>query len=272
MTIRLCVAGHPVDHSKSPEIHHQFAAQLGHDVTYSKMDVQPGTFAERADDFLRRDGGLGMNVTVPLKEEAFEYADELSPEAKTARAVNTLKNIDGRIYGHNTDGPGFVLDLKQRWQQNLTGKRVLVLGAGGSTMGLLQPILNERPSWLAVANRTKAKAEQLVAQFSQCDAAIGLPVTKKNSGSGPVDVIINTTAVGLQDEPIDNLLDAELVNNAFCYDLSYGAQARFAAWCAQQGAQGYADGLGMLVEQAAESYDLWMGERPETEPVYSALR
>ena len=283
MSFELQVVGNPITHSRSPEIHAAFAQQFERNLSYEKVQVELDGFTHHADAFLRHGQGLGMNVTVPFKEDAYRYADELDPLAQQAGAVNTLRREGDRVIGYNTDGVGLVRDIVDRWQCPLRNKVVLIIGAGGSTRGILRPILSAGVKAVVIANRTYERAELLVRQsHSRRVAAARLPVASTDGdqfeGAG-FDVVINTTSLGLQSantraasQGIDALIDVALVKGTFCYDLSYGPQARFCQWARAASARQSVDGLGMLVEQAAESYALWFAERPQTDPVYQQLR
>jgi shikimate dehydrogenase len=266
---RYAVVGHPIAHSRSPFIHAQFARQTGEPVSYVALDVEPGRFEERVDAF-RAEGGRGLNVTLPLKEIAFAYATELGERAQRAGAVNTLRfEARGGVYGDNTDGAGLVRDLCQNLGVALKGARVLLLGAGGAARGVLGPLLDARPRRLVVANRTAARAEALAAAFAT-DAhveAVGLDAIPET----PFDLVLNATASGLHGEPLP-ISREHVAPSAFCYDMMYGAQpTAFLRKAAALGAARCADGRGMLVEQAAESFLLWRGVRPRTAPVIEAL-
>ena len=270
MTDNYAVIGNPVEHSRSPDIHAMFAAQSAADVHYGRLLAPLDGFVAQVTAFFR-DGGRGLNVTVPFKQEAFALAAQCSEQARLAGAVNTLLlNEEGQLCGHNTDGIGLLRDINTNLQQSLAGCSVLVLGAGGATRGILQPLLAQGPARVVVANRTVAKATDLAQLF----AALG-PI----SGCGyadlpaaPFDWIINATAASLQGE-LPPLPAACCGPATRCYDLMYGAEpTAFMRWAAAQGAALTADGLGMLVEQAAESWYLWRGIRPETAPVMQRLR
>lgn len=283
MSFKLQVAGNPITHSRSPEIHAAFAQQFQRDLSYEKVQVKLDGFSQHADAFLRNGQGFGMNVTVPFKEDAYHYADELDPLAQQAGAVNTLRREGGRVIGYNTDGVGLVRDIVDRWQCPLRDKVVLIIGAGGSTRGILGPIMSAGVKAIVIANRTYHRAESLANQsHSRSVAAAHLPVARTvldQFEGASFDVVINTTSLGLQSanvsgssQGIDALVDVALIKGTFCYDLSYGPQARFCQWAQVAGARQSVDGLGMLVEQAAESYALWFAERPLTESVYQQLR
>ena len=269
MTDRYGVFGNPIGHSKSPLIHRLFAAQTGQDLTYEALLAPLEDFPGYARAFFVE--GRGGNVTVPFKEEGYRLADELSERARRAGAVNTLKKLDdGRLLGDNTDGAGLVRDLTANAGLDLADKRILLLGAGGAVRGVLAPILAHEPQALVIANRTVAKAEQLAHEFADLGpvAAAGFDWL-----SEPVDLIINGTSASLAGElpPID----ASLIQpgHTVCYDMMYGKDATaFNRWAAEHGAARCIDGLGMLVEQAAEAFCVWRGVRPDSAPVLAELR
>lgn len=267
---RYAVLGNPVAHSKSPAIHKQFAHQLGHDIEYTALWADADGFAEAVEQF-RAAGGKGLNVTVPFKVEAFQLADSLSDRAKLAGAVNTIRfEPDGKIFGDNTDGTGLVHDLTKNLGVHLRGKKMLVLGAGGAVRGVLGPLLKQNPALLVIANRTVSKAKELAKTFGQFGKveAVGYDelVGKR------FDVVINGTSASLKGE-VPPLPVNLFTNNAVAYDMMYGDKPTpFLEWAMLHGAATVADGLGMLVEQAAESYLLWRGVRPATKHVIAALR
>ncbi len=239
-------------------------------MSYSTLLAEPARFRDTVTRFFA-EGGRGLNVTVPFKQEAFEFADSCSPQATLAGAVNTLMMDDsGMLYGHNTDGVGLVRDLVQNLGQSLREKSILVLGAGGATRGILQPLLEQKPNNILIANRTPAKAEELAAIFS----ALG-PVQACGFDGVPeqaFDWVINATAASLHGE-LPAVTTAILGSQSCCYDLMYAAQpTAFLRWAKDNGAALVADGLGMLVEQAAESFNLWRGVRPRTMEVMQELR
>lgn len=262
------VIGNPVSHSKSPAIHAQFAAQTGESIAYERLAAPLDDFAACVQHFMQS-GGRGANVTVPFKLEAFALATQLTPRAQAAGAVNTLSFEDGRIVGDNTDGVGLVRDIVHNAGVVLEGRRILLLGAGGAARGVVMPLLAERPQQLVVANRTFARAQELVQSFPA--AASVLKAAAFDDLSGQFDVIINATSASLSaDLPA---VPATLFGpQVFVYDMMYAATPTvFMQWAAQHGAR-VRDGLGMLVEQAAESFFVWRGARPDTAPVYAALR
>lgn len=267
---RYAVMGSPVAHSKSPRIHALFAHQFKHNIEYTAIQVDPGGFAQAVDQF-RASGGKGLNVTVPFKQEAFRLADPVSDRAGIAQAVNTLRfEADGHLFGDNTDGAGLVHDLEKNLRVTLRDKRVLVLGAGGAVRGVLQPLLHRNPAVLVIANRTVGKAKVLAGEFGQfgkIEASSFEALTGKH-----FDLVINGTAASLQGE-VPPLPETIFTSRALAYDMMYGEKSRaFLGWSELHGAEKIADGLGMLVEQAAESYLIWRGVRPETKSVIEKLR
>ena len=266
---RYCVFGNPIGHSKSPLIHALFAAQTGEQLTYEALLAPLDDFAGCAREFFH--SGRGANVTVPFKEEAFRLADELSRRACRAGAVNTLKRLDdGRLLGDNTDGAGLVRDLTLNAGVPLAGKRVLLLGAGGAVRGVLEPLLAERPACLQIANRTVDKAVQLAESFSDLGTLQAGSFADFTEG---VDVIINGTSASLAGELPP--LAASLIRpgHTVCYDMMYAKEPTpFLRWASELGAARGIDGLGMLVEQAAEAFCVWRGVRPDSAPVLAQLR
>ncbi|MDZ7811015.1 MAG: shikimate dehydrogenase [Arhodomonas sp.] len=265
---RYAVMGNPVAHSKSPQIHGMFAEQSGEHMVYEKILVAEDGFAEAVAEF-EAAGGLGLNVTVPFKGDAWALADNLSERAERARAVNTLIISDAGLYGDNTDGIGLVRDLRDNHGVPLAGARVLILGAGGAARGALPSLLEEGPAAVHIANRTADKAEQLAAAFADAGAVTG---GGYDALTGGFEVVINATSAGLHGE-LPPLPDDLLAEGGACYDMVYADEpTAFVRWGRDHGAALAADGLGMLVEQAAESFLLWRGKRPETAPVIAALR
>lgn len=264
------VMGNPVAHSKSPRIHALFAAQTGQRLQYIAIQVDPGGFEQAVSSFVAN-GGSGLNVTVPFKPQAWDLVDERSERAALAGAVNTIAvRAQGRLYGDNTDGSGLVSDLTGNLGAVIAGRRLLLLGAGGAARGVLGPLLAQAPAALFIANRTADRAAELAQAFG---------------GFGPVrgggyddlrgevfDLVINATSASLQGE-VPPLPDGLLAPDAWCYDMMYGPKPTpFMAWARRHGAARVSDGLGMLVEQAAESFMLWRGVRPQTTPVIATLR
>lgn len=262
------VMGNPIAHSLSPRIHALFAEQTGQHLVYRAILVEPGGFAAAARTF-REAGGKGLNVTLPFKQDAWVFADLLSARAERAGAVNCLKFDEAGVQGDNTDGTGLLRDLA-RHGYALAGRRVLLLGAGGGARGLLQPLLHEGPLQLVIANRTPEKAADLALRFGDLGvvAGCGLP----DLAGRQFDLIINATAASLQGT-VPELPDDLLAAGGWCYDLNYGPKpTAFLHWGQAHGAAQVLDGLGMLVEQAAESFVLWRGIEPETASVLRALR
>jgi shikimate dehydrogenase len=263
------VIGSPIKHSKSPWIHQQFAEITGQPVEYTAVLGDEQDFAGSVDAF-RAQGGMGLNVTVPFKQEAFDYASEFSERAQRAGAVNTLVfRDDGSVYAENTDGVGIVRDITLNHQVPLAKQRVLILGAGGAVRGIREPLLNVGPSEVVIANRTVSKAEQLAEDFSDLGK---VTASGFSDVTGAFDVIINGTSASLAGE-LPPVPDSIVQPTTVCYDMMYGAEATvFNRWAEQLGAAKTIDGLGMLVEQAAESFYIWRGVRPDTSSVLSALR
>ncbi len=267
---RYAVMGNPVAHSKSPAIHQQFARQFGHRIEYLAIQVDPGGLPQAVEQF-RAAGGKGVNITVPFKLDALRLADHLSERAKLAGAVNTLKfDPDGAVFGDNTDGVGLVHDLELNLGVALKGKRILLLGAGGAARGVLGPLLKHHPAQLVIANRTVARARDLLDVFRE-QGPIEICAFDGLRGKH-FDIVINGTSASLQDE-VPPLPETLFARNALAYDMAYGDRPTpFLEWAALHGAGRVFDGLGMLVEQAAESYFVWRGVRPETKPVIAWLR
>ncbi|MEN9315599.1 MAG: hypothetical protein RIS35_1992 [Pseudomonadota bacterium] len=271
MTDRYAVIGNPVAHSRSPDIHARFAEQTGQDLVYERLLAPVDGFAPAVDAF-RAAGGRGLNVTVPFKLDAFAYAGRRSPRATLAGAVNTLCFDGDDVYGDNTDGVGMVRDIEQRLGFALAGARVLLLGAGGAARGVLKPVLDAGVGRLRIANRTESRAVELAAlaqdpRVSGC----GFHALGASRDEG-FDLIVNATSTGLSDEA-PAVPDAVYAGVRVAYDMVYGAHpTAFMRRAAELGCERTADGLGMLVEQAAESFALWRGVRPQTDPVYARLR
>ena len=269
---KYAVIGNPIEHSKSPQIHQMFAQQAGDEIMYEALLSPVDEFKETVEAF-RQGGGMGLNVTVPFKQEAFELAGELSDYAQKAGAVNTLVfRQDGTIYGTNTDGIGIVRDLVENHQSLITDKRVLVLGAGGGVRGVLQPLLQQQPKSLFVANRTPERAIELASDMDVIREDCELAGGGFADIEGEYDLIINGTAASLQGimPPIPPSCLAKGVD---CYDMMYGGRpTAFEFWCEDNGAEKVMNGLGMLVEQAAESFSIWRTKMPTTKPVLEAMQ
>jgi shikimate dehydrogenase len=272
MTDRYAVVGHPVAHSLSPQIHAAFARQTGQDIEYIRLPAPPDAFAATVLKF-RAGGAAGVNVTLPFKHEAWELAAARVGDAAHARAVNTLDFRDGRIAGHNTDGAGLVADLEKNIGFAVEARRVLVMGAGGATYGVMQALLKTRPARLVVANRTLQKAQNLIVHFAGTAAAAQTDLSAQAYAplaGARFDLVINATSAGLTDE-MPPLPDDIIAAGGLAYDMVYGKRTPFLRFAQQRGAKSY-DGLGMLVEQAAAAFFIWRGIRPETRPVIAMLR
>ncbi len=267
---RYGVMGYPVSHSRSPVIHRLFALQTGENIQYELLQVTP----EKLDTAVRqfqRTGGRGLNVTVPHKQEVLRYCDQLSERARTAGAVNTLSFRGGEILGDNTDGIGLLRDLAINLGFTIEDSSILILGAGGATRGIVGPLLEMQPASLRIANRTIDKAEAIVRQFADSG-----PVSACRFGKVPVDesydLVINATSAGVKGEA-PPYPAAAVSPDTFCYDLSYGLNPTpFSVWGREQGAAHSVMGWGMLVEQAAESFFIWRGVRPDTAPVLKQMK
>ena len=270
MTIeRYAVIGNPIAHSRSPWIHAAFARQTGEAIVYDRILGPVGAFRETVEQF-RAEGGRGLNVTLPFKLDACAYATRTSERATAAGAVNTLAFDGGEIVGDNTDGVGLVRDLERNLGLNLAGLRVLLLGAGGAAQGVVLPLLEREPAALVIANRTLAKAEALAQRFGRYGSVIA--VAYPTLTDGDFDLVINATASSLGAEA-PPLPGGVYRAGSTAYDMMYGkGETAFLRAALSDGAAHLADGLGMLVEQAAESFFIWRGRRPETGPVLRELR
>lgn len=260
------VAGNPIGHSKSPLIHQKFAAQSQQKIHYGRLQPELGEFERVAKTFFVA-GGKGMNVTVPFKLDAQAFADVLTPRAKLAGAVNTLRLEDGKIFGDNTDGAGLVRDLLAQGI-TLNGASILLLGAGGAARGVIGPLLEQSPKCLVIANRSSVKAEELVKLFAELAAAHDVAIEARTISaledsaktSHSFDLVINATAAGLRDEsPLSDLAVKNILTpQSFGYDMVYGKVTAFMQQALHRGAR-VSDGLGMLVEQAADAFLIWRG-------------
>ena len=266
------VVGNPISHSKSPRIHSLFASETGEPVEYTAIQAPLDDFAGTVRQFFER-GGKGLNVTVPFKEDAWKLADRRTERAQNAGAANTLYLDDeGRLTADNTDGCGIVRDLVVNHGVVLGQARILVLGAGGAVRGVLGPILAEHPAAITIANRTVAKADALVNLFKPVAGETALSACGFEQPREPFDVIINGTSASLQGD-LPPLSPEVLGEQTVVYDMMYSLQTTtFNQWALEQGAQNVHDGLGMLVEQAAESFRIWRGVNPATGPVIEELR
>ncbi len=266
---RYAVIGHPVGHSLSPRIHAEFAKQCGVKLQYEVIDIEPDVLDERL-CALHAHGYLGLNVTLPYKTAASALCVSLSDHARHAEAANVLIPTDGGWRGDNTDGSGLIADLKHNLGVDIANQRVLVLGSGGAARGILAPLLAEKPAELVLSNRSPWTPEELAKQFE----ALGViqPRAHMALKGDHFDIILNATSAG-HDGSVPRLPTELFAEDALAYDLNYGdASQPFLQWAAAQGATHRSDGLGMLVEQAAESFLLWRGKRPQTAPVLATLR
>lgn len=269
MTDRYAVVGNPVAHSRSPAIHAQFAEQTGQDIRYERLLAPLDRFVETVEAF-RASGGHGLNVTVPFKLQAFAYAQRRSPRAQAAGAVNTLAFGPDDVFGDNTDGVGMVRDIVGRLGVSLAGCRVLMAGAGGAARGVLLPLLEAGVAAVVIGNRTAERAQELARLAA--DPRVAGCGFEALADRGRFELVINATSAGLADAA-PALPDACLRDAQLAYDMVYGAQPTpFMRRASQLGCPRVCDGLGMLVEQAAESFLLWRGVRPQTEPVLRRLR
>ncbi len=266
------VLGNPIKHSKSPRIHSLFAKQTGIALYYQSIEVPTDKFDEYVDLFASQ-GGLGLNITVPFKEEAYAFCTSLTQRAELCGSVNTIR-FDNQLnsFGDTTDGQGFINDLRINHQINIQDKTVLILGAGGSVKAILEPLCGQQPGQIIIVNRTVSRAEELADKYS------GLANIVASSYSdlihGPFDLIINGTSLSLMGE-LPAIPESVINNNTCCYDLMYsdtGTGTVFMQWATELGAVKVMDGLGMLVEQAAESFLIWHGVKPDTASVINAIR
>lgn len=266
---RYAVIGNPIAHSKSPRIHTLFARQTGQDLTYEAILAPEHGFVDTVERF-HAEGGKGMNVTLPFKQDAWKYVDARSQRAERAGAVNTIHfRQDGIRWGDNTDGIGLLRDLTQNHGIEIVAQRLLILGAGGAVRGVLEPLLMASPFELVIANRTVSRAEQLREDFFDLGnvQACGFDNLRQRN----FDLIINATSAGL-DGQVPTLPEGILNEEGCCYDMFYADTATpFQRWAERHGASKAVNGIGMLVEQAAESFFLWRGMRPQTSPVIEAL-
>ena len=268
--LNYAVIGNPIKHSKSPIIHSAFAKQEGVKLNYTRILAEPSHFLTSVQQFIDS-SGIGLNVTVPFKLDAYQACTNVNDYAQAAKAVNTISFSDDQIWnGYNTDGIGLVKDLRVNKQIDLQNKKILILGAGGATRGILLPILNEQPSRILIANRTPLKAAQLAKEFftkgeiSSCSF--------NNIDADIFDIIINATSASLSNE-LPPLPDHIVNSSSICYDLAYSdTPTPFLVWAKEHSVKLCFDGLGMLIEQAAESYFIWREFRPNTESIFKLLR
>lgn len=266
---RYAVFGNPIGHSRSPEIHTLFATQTGQNLTYTAELVELDKFKDAVLQFAGNNG-KGLNITVPFKQEAWQLATERSPRAERAGAVNTLIISDNNFYGDNTDGIGLVRDLIDNHGISINNKRVLIVGAGGAVRGVIEPILDLKPAELIIANRTVIKALQLASEFADLGNISGCSLEALQGQT--FDIVINGTSASLQGD-LPALPTTLFAENACAYDMMYAAKPTpFMQWAKQCEVPQVFDGLGMLVEQAAESFRLWRGINPETGPAIQHIR
>ncbi|MFT5421640.1 MAG: shikimate dehydrogenase [Candidatus Endobugula sp.] len=265
---RYAVFGNPISHSKSPLLQMSFAQQTQQNIIYTAEHIELDQFSSTADTFFSN-GGKGLNITVPFKIEAFNYATQLTERAKKAGAVNTLIKQGVEIIGDNTDGIGFVNDVLDNLHWTLQNKNILILGAGGAVRGILEPLLNALPNAVVIANRSIEKAEQLADDFS---AYGNINACQYSDLDRPFDIIINASSASLNGKLPD--INAEVLHeSSYCYDMMYAKNDTvFMQWAKTEGAAAVADGLGMLVCQGAESFYQWRNKRPKTQSVITMLR
>ena len=266
---RYVVIGNPIAHSKSPQIHARFAEQTSQSIQYERLLAPLDAFDQTVKSFVAT-GGRGANVTVPFKLDAFRASTQLSPRARAAEAVNTLRFDAGEIFGDNTDGVGLVRDIVHNAKFTISGKTVLLLGAGGAARGVIQALLAESPSQLIIANRTPERASELVEQFAH-EANGLLQASSFADLKSNFDLIINATSASLASE-LPSVPASIFSSQSFVYDMMYSSHLTLFMQLATSHGAITRDGLGMLVEQAAESFFVWRGVRPETTSVYQWLR
>ena len=258
---KFAVIGSPIDHSLSPKIHSIFARKLGIEITYEAIEVEPMHF-DSSVNRLFDEGYAGLNVTLPLKELAFNFADELTEDSNLSGSVNTLWKEDGTIYGDCTDGRGLVRDLQEK-KINLKNKEIVILGAGGSAKAIIPSLLREDPKRISIGNRTLVKAEELIESFSSSQNKMNLFEMSENLNFKP-DIIVNSTSAGIKNENIELPRDL-LSKDIYVYDLSYSQEdTPFLELAKSRGIENYHDGLGMLIHQAALSFKIWNNQVPDT--------
>jgi shikimate dehydrogenase len=263
------VVGHPVNHSWSPFIHGLFARQTEQAIAYRLYDIPPQQFRAQVLEFFSR-GGRGLNVTLPHKESAAELANDLTARAERAGAVNTLMLLENhQLLGDNTDGAGLVRDLSENLQVSLEDKRLLLLGAGGAARGVIAPLLSLKPAEILIANRGAERAVNLASAFSDLGKVHGCGFA--DVPDEPFDIVINATSAGLAGG-VPSVPEGVIERDTVCYDMTYGkSDTPFVGWARGLGCDNAHKGWGMLVEQAAESFELWRGVRPDTAPVLAVL-
>ena len=258
---KFAVIGSPIDHSLSPKIHSIFAKELGIEITYEAIKVEPMHF-DTSVNRLFDEGYAGLNVTLPLKELAFNYADELTDDSNLSGSVNTLWKEGGTIHGDSTDGRGLVRDLQEK-KINLKNKEIVILGAGGAAKAIIPSLLREDPKRISIGNRTLAKAEELIESFSSSKNKMNLFEMSENLNFKP-DIIVNTTSAGIKNENIELPRDL-LSKDIYVYDLSYSLEdTAFIKLVKSRGIEKYHDGIGMLIHQASLSFQIWNNQAPNT--------
>ncbi|AVH15523.1 shikimate dehydrogenase [Acinetobacter indicus] len=257
MRKQFAVVGNPIEQSRSPELHHAFAEKTGVDLVYRKRLAPLDGFEANIREFFA-EGGVGMNVTVPFKEQAFVLCDVLSERAKTAKAVNTLWMQDGQLYGDNTDGQGLV-DAIRALNWNLDNTKILIIGAGGATRGVIYPLVQAGVKKVVIANRTLARAEQLVADLQQAVPQAELSAIGLDALAGEFDIVINATSASLSG---DALILPDALQFQHAYEMAYGKPSTFLDQARARGVPS-AEGFGMLVGQAIESFSIWNGVKPD---------
>jgi len=265
---RYAVVGNPISHSKSPLIHKMFAEQTGQNLSYDKIEGGRDTFEQEVSKFFEAEENKGLNVTVPFKERAFAMCELLTDRAQAAEAVNTLYLKGRKLVGDNTDGCGLVTDIQDNYGFSLEGKRILLIGAGGASKGVILPILEARPEQLVLSNRTFSKAQELVEKFDRKD----FQASSFEALNAPFDLVINGTSASLSGN-LPEISPTIFSSKTWVYDMMYGSEMTvFNRWAHESGAATVMDGLGMLVEQAAEAFFIWRGVRPDTGLVLQSLR
>ena len=271
MSHHYLVVGNPIEHSISPTVHALFAEQTHRNIEYTRLLATSDNLFSELDAFFAA-GGQGCNVTLPFKEFVIDYCQVLTDEARMAQSVNTLKRLpDGQIEGHTTDGVGLVTDLTVNCDVAVTGQRILIAGAGGTVRGILGSLLQQRPAHIVIANRTVSRASELVSAFQPQAGSTSLTASGYDDmESTPFDLVINATSMSLADE-LPPINASAIANHTVAYDCLYGKTTPFMQWATDHGATAVHDGLGMLLEQAAESFYLWEGVRPKTRLIRGRL-
>mgnify|MGYP001221853447 CR=1 FL=1 len=261
---QFAVIGNPIEHSKSPIIHEIFAKEKHISLYYYKILANHSNFHTVIKNFLNQ-GGLGLNVTLPFKQLAYDLSDNLSENAKKAMAVNTLTFRNSKIYGDNTDGSGFIYDIEKNHSQSILNKSILIFGFGGATRGILGPIIDKKPSLITIVNRSEIDKGNLYNQYN-CSNILKIN-SFDSSNSTKYDLVINATSAG-KNNGFTKFPTGYINSDCFCYDLSYSdRETEFINWAKKQGAKKMAQGIGMLIEQAADSFNIWHGIRPNTKNI-----